>query len=157
MVAVENIPQVIAFKKFRVLYHIALVVLIVLLFFFVKDKSLQLVIFAALLLLYFLGIFYMVYSKPSYFRMAIINDNELQIRYFMLHFADGKKRAVQFHVSQLQAYKIQVKPLKKFNLTLIIETNNQPAQYPPISISLLSTKQRHFLASFLDKILKEVQ
>ncbi|NBC82859.1 MAG: hypothetical protein GVY19_05700 [Bacteroidetes bacterium] len=157
MVAVENIAEVITFKKIRILYHVALAILLTLLFFSIKQHTLQMTLFATLIVFYVAGVLYVFYAKPSYFRMAVINDNEIQLRFFKMHYTDGKKKAIQFHAAQLQDFKIQLKPFKKYNLILTIKTNNRTAQYPPISISLLNKKQREFLASFLEKIVKETR
>lgn len=159
MKAVDNIHQVVRFRKTRLLYHIAWVLPIPLIFFLLdhSQATLRLQLFIAVIALYLLGFLYVLYWQPGYFQMTIVNENELQIRYFNMHIANGKPKTIRFHVTQMKDYRIVKKPLGKCLLILKIKTSGQTAIYPPISISLLSRKQQQFLSSFLEKVKSEVQ
>jgi len=153
MTALDNSKQVLQYRKFRILYHVILLPVFIIFTFLHNDiKIFNLGLNWYILILYFSGLLYIVFYRPAYFQLAVLDDNSIQIRYFNMLIFAARKKQIQFKAWQLKDFKITHHILGSKSLHLTIQTEKKLGLFPPISISLLTKDQINFLQSFFDKV-----
>jgi len=103
----------------------------------------------------FLFFIYLIIIKPEYIYFAQIK-NKIIIKNYPARPIFRNYKAFEIDLKSLYSYKIQKSFLnKKIELVLTIKTKKGTGNYPPMSLSALSTNELKKLLTFLDKYSKE--
>ncbi len=104
-----------------------------------------------------LYIAYVIYAYVLDYKFFSYSDesDKLTFKFISLRPFDNKKRVVEILKSEFRSYKLEKYFLNlKQDLILFVKTKNGVANYPPISVSALSTKHKKMLENSLKQFVK---
>jgi len=149
IVLILNIRRYLALLVFLVLMGLILLVDIIEKPFLGMSKSFYVLIICALYVVYVIISYMRDYKFFSY------NDEseKLIFRFVSLRPFDNKKQAIEIQKKYFNGYKINKSVFNfKEDLILIVKTKSGVANYPPISITALSLKQKNLLKNSLNQL-----
>lgn len=157
---IENDKQTVRFKAQRILYAILIGVVVILLFYFYPEDTpvvgiSKWIIVGAPLLAYLIFLIYYYAINSSYIYFSNAKDL-LVFRFFSMRMLGESRMSIEIPVSQLSGLTVESSFFsRRIDLTLYKRTGQGSAKYPPISISLLSRKDREQLLHYLNTLVDE--
>ncbi|MBP7509165.1 MAG: hypothetical protein KA807_15235 [Prolixibacteraceae bacterium] len=157
MAAIDNTKFIFQFNNKAkstnsfVLYIVSGLVLVGLGFLFLaKSWYIPLIIDSLITIVYF---YFFSYTKPSFFEV-LVTEKEVKINYYSVSSAMRSYNTIEVPLKQLRGYEVKRKlwGLKK-ELIISMESKYGFADFPPVSITLLSKKELSQIFHVLKKII----
>jgi len=140
---IDTKEEALTLRKTKIFVVIAVSVpIIVTVFFSPFDQIIKSVIYGALSVA-FLGFYWYQYQMHYTYFYFSNNSKNLVFRFYSLRFFSGKPKTIEIPKTSFFKYDIVTSFFnKKDSLLLYQKTDKGVAKYPPISLSLLSKKQK---------------
>jgi hypothetical protein len=120
-------------------------------FYFVAiNQTIALISSIVIAIAYFIGF---TTIKPSFFEL-LITETQLQFNFYSVSSTIRNYQSIEMPIHQLKGFHIEesLKGIKK-NLILSVESKYGIADYPPISVSILTKKELSLVIHVLNKVI----
>ena len=123
-------------------------------YFVAFNRMIELIVTVLLAIVYF---YLFNKIKPSFFEL-LITENRLQLNFYSVSSTMRNYQSIEIPLNQLKDFMIK-KQLRGLNSNLIlsVESKYGLADYPPVSISILSKKERAQIVRVLKEIVTNNQ
>jgi len=140
---IDTKEEALTFRNTKAFAVIAFSVLIVVTVVFSPfDQMLKNIIYGALSVAFLVFYWFQYQMHYTYFYFSD-NSKNLVFRFYSLRFFSGKPRSIEISKTSFLKYDIETSFFnKKDSLVLYQKTDKGVAKYPPISLTLLSKKQK---------------